>query len=102
MLMTGKTVTRADLIEAVYHKAGQTRSQSAELVSQILSEISDRLVAGESVKLSGFGIFVVRRRGTRVGRNPRTKVEVSIPPHRAIAFKASDVLKAHTNGESPR
>lgn len=91
--MTDRTITRADLAEAVYHKAGLSRSESADLVSQVLSGICDCLAAGESVKLSGFGIFTVRSRSERVGRNPKTKVEVPIPPHWAITFKASDVLK---------
>ena len=78
--MSGKTVTRADLCEAVYQKVGLSRTESADLVEQVLSEISDCLVTGEAVKLSSFGSFLVRSKGERIGRNPKTGEEVPISP----------------------
>ena len=75
--MSGKTVTRADLCEAVYQKVGLSRTESADLVEQVLSEISDCLVSGEAVKLSSFGSFLVRSKGERIGRNPKTGEEVA-------------------------
>jgi integration host factor subunit alpha len=65
--MTGKTVTRADLCEAVYHKVGLARTESATLVELVLKEITDCLERGETVKLSSFGSFVVRKKGQRIG-----------------------------------
>ncbi|WP_315975047.1 HU family DNA-binding protein [Microvirga yunnanensis] len=65
--MTGKTITRA-----VYEKVGVSQAESSRLVEQVLQEVSVTLVTGESVKLSGFGIFSVRRKGRRMGRNPKT------------------------------
>ena len=97
--MAGKTVTRADLSEAVYQKVGLSRSESAALVELVLSEICDCLARGETVKLSSFGSFIVRSKGERVGRNPKTGVEVPIDPRRVMVFKPSNVLKAHINGE---
>jgi integration host factor subunit alpha len=97
--MAGKTVTRADLSEAVYQKVGLSRTESAELVERVLAEICDCLAAGETVKLSSFGSFVVRSKGERVGRNPKTGVEVPIDPRRVMVFKPSNVLKARINGE---
>ncbi len=97
--MAGKTVTRADLSEAVYQKVGLSRTESAELVERVLSEICDCLAAGETVKLSSFGSFIVRSKGERVGRNPKTGVEVPIDPRRVMVFKPSNVLKARINGE---
>ncbi|HLM39407.1 MAG TPA: integration host factor subunit alpha [Microvirga sp.] len=97
--MAGKTVTRVDLSEAVYQKAGLSRAESAKLVEQVLGEIGDSLVAGKTVKLSGFGTFIVRSKGERVGRNPKTGVEVPIEQRRVMLFKPSNVLKAHINGE---
>ncbi len=97
--MAGKTVTRADLSEAVYQKVGLSRTESAELVERVLGEICDSLAAGETVKLSSFGSFVVRSKGERVGRNPTTGVEVPIDPRRVMVFKPSNVLKAYINGE---
>jgi integration host factor subunit alpha len=98
--MAGKTVTRADLSEAVYQKVGLSRTESAELVERVLGEICDSLAAGETVKLSSFGSFIVRSKGERVGRNPKTGVEVPIDPRRVMVFKPSNVLKAYINGET--
>jgi integration host factor subunit alpha len=98
--MTGKTVKRADLCDAVYTATGLPRQEAATLVEQVLSEISDTLVRGEVVKLSGFGIFTVRNKAERVGRNPKTGVEVPIEPRRALTFSPSHVLKDHVNGTS--
>ncbi len=98
--MAGKTITRADLSEAVYQKVGLSRTESAELVERVLSEICDCLAAGETVKLSSFGSFIVRSKGERVGRNPKTGIEVPIDPRRVMVFKPSNVLKAHINGET--
>ncbi|WP_349360480.1 integration host factor subunit alpha [Stappia sp.] len=95
--MGGKTITRADLCEAVYQKVGLSRSESSELVEKVLSEISDCLVEGESVKLSSFGSFVVRSKGQRIGRNPKTGEEVPILPRRVMVFKPSNVLKKKIN-----
>jgi integration host factor subunit alpha len=96
--MAGRTVTRADLSEAVYQKVGLSRSESAALVELVLSELCDCLAQGETVKLSSFGSFVVREKGQRVGRNPKTGIEVPIDPRRVMVFKPSNVLKARING----
>ncbi|WP_262265877.1 integration host factor subunit alpha [Microvirga yunnanensis] len=98
--MAGNTVTRADLCDAVYEASGLPRHEASALVEQVLSEISDALVRGEPVKLSGFGVFTVRDKAERVGRNPKTGVEVPIEPRRAITFSPSHVLKDHVNGTS--
>ena len=95
--MTGKTVTRADLCEAVYQAVGLSRTESADLVELVLGEISDRIVAGEAVKLSSFGSFIVRNKGERIGRNPKTGEEVPISPRRVMVFKPSNVLKQKIN-----
>ena len=92
------TVTRADLAEAVYHSVGLSRTESAGLVEMVLAEISEVLANGESVKLSSFGSFVVRKKSERVGRNPKTGVEVPITPRQVMVFKPSNVLKARING----
>jgi integration host factor subunit alpha len=99
--MAGRTVTRADLSEAVYQKLGLSRTESAALVESVLDEICAELANGETVKLSSFGSFVVRDKGQRIGRNPKTGVEVPIEPRRVMVFKPSNVLKAHINGQPP-
>jgi integration host factor subunit alpha len=96
-----QTVTRVDLAEAVYRRVGLSRKESAVLVEMVLSEITDRLALGETVKLSSFGSFVVRDKGERIGRNPKTGVEVPILQRRVLVFKPSNVLKALMNGEEP-
>jgi integration host factor subunit alpha len=98
--MTGKTITRQDLSDAVYQRVGLSRAEAAKLVEQVLGETCDSLVAGKAVKLSGFGTFFVRSKGERVGRNPKTGVEVPIEQRRVMLFKPSEVLKAHINGEA--
>ena len=96
--MSGKTVTRADLSEAVYQQVGLSRAESAALVETVLAEICTCLSTGETVKLSSFGSFLVRSKGKRVGRNPKTGVEVEIEPRQVMVFKPSNVLKAKING----
>lgn len=91
--MGGKTVTRMDLSEAVYQRVGLSRTESSELVEMVLGTICDRIVTGETVKLSSFGSFVVRSKNERIGRNPKTGEEVPITPRRVMVFKPSNVLK---------
>ena len=95
--MKGNTVTRAHLAEAVYQEVGLSRNESAELVDSVLNEISDALAKGESVKISSFGSFLVRMKGERIGRNPKTGEEVPIKPRRVLVFRASHVLKDRVN-----
>lgn len=91
--MTENTITRAQLSEAVYQEVGLSRNESADLVEAVLREISDALVRGEMVKISSFGSFSVRKKGQRVGRNPKTGEEVTILPRRVLVFRPSHVLK---------
>jgi integration host factor subunit alpha len=98
--MAGRTVTRVDLCEVVYQQMGLSRTESAALVEMILDEICDTIVKGENVKLSSFGSFIVRDKGARVGRNPKTGVEVPIEPRRVMVFKPSNVMRARINGLS--
>jgi integration host factor subunit alpha len=98
--MPGKTITRADLSEAVYQEVGLSRNESADLVESVLSEIADALTKGETVKVSSFGSFSVRQKGQRVGRNPKTGEEVPILPRRVLVFRASHVLKNRINAAS--
>jgi len=95
--MPGKTVTRADLTEAVYRRIGLSRNESAQFVESVLEKITDRLADGEQVKLSSFGTFSVRDKNLRIGRNPKTGEEVPIEPRRVLVFRASHVLKARIN-----
>ncbi len=93
-----RTVTRADLAEAVYRCVGLSRKESAILVQSVLDELADALIGGESVKLSSFGRFLVRAKSERIGRNPKTGIEVPITQRRVMVFKPSNVLKTRING----
>ena len=95
-----RTVTRADLAEAVHKELGVSRQDSADLVHAFLEEISETLAKGESVKLSSFGAFNLRDKNGRVGRNPKTGEEVPIEPRRVLVFKPSQVLKDRVDGGS--
>ncbi len=95
--MSGKTITRAQLGEAVYQEVGLSRNESADLLETVLNQISDALAVGESVKISSFGSFSVRQKGQRIGRNPKTGEEVPILPRRVLVFRPSQVLKTRIN-----
>jgi len=99
--MNTETLTRADLTEAVFRAVGLSRSESAQMVEDILEEISAALSRGETVKLSSFGTFSVRQKSQRMGRNPKTGDEVPIAPRRVLVFRPSHVLKSMLNGETP-
>jgi integration host factor subunit alpha len=101
--MKGETLTRADLSEAVHQEVGLTRQDCAGLVERTLDLIAEALENGQIVKLSGFGVFQVRAKRARMGRNPKTGEPASIDPRRVISFRASQVMKAmvdraHANG----
>ena len=94
MLMTATgTLTRADLAEALHREIGLSRADSAKLVEQILGKMCEALSNGENVKISGFGTFVLRDKGERVGRNPKTGIEVPIAPRRVLTFRASQMMR---------
>jgi integration host factor subunit alpha len=95
--MGSKTLTRADLAEALVEKVGLPRNESQELVELVLREISNALVNGETVKLSSFGSFGIREKGERIGRNPKTGEEVPITPRRVLVFRPSNIMKERIN-----
>src|SRR5215211_6953666 len=97
--MAGKTLTRADLSEAVHRQMGLSRVESADLVKLVLDTMADTLVAGEAVKLSSFGTFMVRAKTGRVGRNPKTGEVVPITPRRVLVFRPSQVMRSLINGQ---
>lgn len=94
-----KTATRADLLDAVYISCPSlSRAQARQIFEMALEEIATALERGESVKLRSFGLFSVRSKRERIGRNPRTGVEVPIKARRVLTFKPSPVLSASVNG----
>ncbi|NTS66119.1 integration host factor subunit alpha [Sphingomonas sp. HHU CXW] len=87
------TLTRADLAEALHKQIGLSRADSSRVVEQILGKMCEALSHGENVKISGFGTFVLRDKGERIGRNPKTGVEVPIAPRRVLTFRASQMMR---------
>src|ERR1700755_853726 len=98
--MTTGTLTRADLTEAVFQAVGLSRTDSAQMVEDMLEEVCGALAKGETVKLSSFGTFAVRQKSQRMGRNPKTGDEVPIAPRRVLVFRPSHVLKAAITRET--
>jgi len=94
-----KTLTRAELSEIIYSEVGISKTESAEIVDQFFEEIILDLVDGKSVKLTSFGTFLVKHKGQRIGRNPKTKEEAVIEARRVTVFRASKELKRRVNYE---
>ncbi len=92
------TLTRADLADIVHRKLGLSRAESANLVERVLFHMCHSLSEGENVKISGFGSFILRDKGERVGRNPKTGVEVPIAPRRVMTFRASQIMREQVIG----
>jgi integration host factor subunit alpha len=92
------TLTRADLSDKVHGEIGLSRAESANIVERILHHMCAALADGENVKISGFGSFILRDKGERIGRNPKTGVEVPIAPRRVLTFRASQIMRDRITG----
>ena len=90
-------MNKAELIAEVATKAGLSSNESKKAVGAVLDSIVETLQKGEKVQLAGFGVFDVKERAARVGRNPKTKEEIEIPASRAPQFKAGKSLKEAIN-----
>lgn len=87
------TLTRADLADSLNRQIGLSRAESAAMVESILDKLGGALERGENVKISSFGTFVLRDKTQRVGRNPKTGIEVPIEPRRVLTFRASQTMR---------
>lgn len=92
------TLTRADLAESVNRHIGLSRAEASAIVESILDHMSVALERGENVKISSFGTFVLRDKNQRMGRNPKTGVEVPIDPRRVLTFRASQSMRDRVAG----
>lgn len=95
--MSSETVTRAHLVNAIYNKLGLSLSECGELVETVLEEVIAELEKENKVKISSFGTFEVSKKKARIGRNPKTGVEVMITPRKVLSFHASNILKKKVN-----
>lgn len=96
------TLTRADLAETIHAEVGLTRHDGALMVERLLELVVEALGRGQPVKLSGFGVFEVREKRPRMGRNPKTGAPAPIEARRVISFRASQVMKGRVEGARPR
>lgn len=87
------TLTRADLAESLHKNVGLSKAESSKLVESILDHMTNALAKGQNVKVSGFGSFLLRDKAARVGRNPKTGIEVPIAPRRVLTFRASQMMR---------
>jgi integration host factor subunit alpha len=95
-------LTKAELVEIVCEKTGFTRHESVEFLEQVFAIMKETLEKGETIKISGFGNFVVREKKPRKGRNPKTGLGLTISARRVLTFKPSHVLRKVVNpGASP-
>jgi integration host factor subunit alpha len=92
-------MTKADIIDAVYDAIGFSRKEAADVVELVFTTMKDTLGAGEKIKISGFGNFVVRPKRARIGRNPQTGSRITITERHVLTFKPSQVLKDALNVE---
>ena len=86
-------MNKTELVSAMAERLGASKKHSEEALTVALYLITEALAEGEKVQLVGFGSFEVRERAPRIGRNPRTKEEVTIPASKAVQFKSGKVLK---------
>ncbi|MCK4622947.1 MAG: integration host factor subunit alpha [Desulfuromonadales bacterium] len=91
-------MTKADLIEKVYLKIGFSKKESSDVVERVFDLIKSTLQEGETIKIAGFGNFVVQSKAARRGRNPQTGDEIEISSRKILTFKPSQVLKGAING----
>ena len=87
------TLTRADLSDVVHRKLGLSRAESASMVERVLYHMCHALAEGENVKISGFGSFILRDKGERIGRNPKPGVDVPIARRGVMTFRASQMRR---------
>ena len=95
--MKSQTLTRAELFEDVHNELGLPRQECAAIVERTLDLVVEALEKGDTVKLSGFGVFQVREKNARVGRNPKTGKPAAIDPRKVISFRASQIVKARVD-----
>ena len=86
-------MTKADIVSEVYEKVGLSKKEATDIVETVLDTIKDTLKTGETVKIAGFGNFVIREKGSRKGRNPKTGENIEITPRKVVTFKPSMIFK---------
>lgn len=91
--MSEKTITRADVVEALHKRCAVSRANGSRFLESMLGAMEAALVAGDTLKLARFGNFVVREKSERVGRNPKTGETAKITPRRVVTFRPSQLMR---------
>lgn len=90
-------MTKADIVELIHENLGLTKKDIAKVVDELFNEVRDQILSKNNVKISGFGNFEVKKRGRRIGRNPKTGVETVIEPRTVVVFRPSQIFKDEVN-----
>jgi len=91
-------MTKADIFEKIQTSTGLTKTESAEMVEAVFAIMKETLESGETLKISGFGSFIVKQKSDRRGRNPQTGEAITIEARRILTFKPSNLLRHAVNG----
>ncbi|MDI1472908.1 MAG: integration host factor subunit alpha [Thermodesulfovibrio sp.] len=86
-------MTKADLVNYIFEKIGLPKTEIQKIVDTVFETMKEGLIEEEALKISGFGVFTVRKKGLRIGRNPKTMQPVEIKPRKVVTFKPSEKLK---------
>ena len=87
-------MTKAELADKIYEKVGLPKKEAAEIIEILFDSMKNILAEGESIKIAGFGTFLVRKKGARKGRNPKTGLEIQITQRKVVTFKPSLQFKS--------
>ena len=93
-------MTKADLVNKIFEQIGGTKKESADLIEKLFDVMKNTILGGESIKISGFGNFIVRTKKPRIGRNPQTGETIEISARRVLTFKPSQVLRDGVNKDA--
>lgn len=93
-------MVKADLVAKVQEKLNLSGKQAVEIVDAVLETMTETLVAGHDLKISGFGNFTLKDKPSRQGKNPQSGEKITIPARRALAFKPGKALKDNINGQA--
>ena len=95
-------MTKSDLINQIFEKVGLPKKEIQKIVETVFETMKQALAEEEVVKISGFGVFTVRKKGSRIGRNPKTMQTVEIKPRRVVSFRVSEQLKEKVQKSSEK
>lgn len=90
---------KVDIANELYEKIGISKKEAMDIVELVLDTLKESLKNGETVKIAGFGNFVVRNKRERKGRNPKTGEEIGISPRKVVTFRPSHIFKEYVNGQ---